>query len=100
MPYLVHWTATAAAGLKQAYTFLAERNEEAAVAAIKAIREKALLLEQFPHAGCPTKDLEPEHRELPVPFGGTGYVLLYRIENSCVYILAVRHQKEIGYGEH
>lgn len=100
MPYLVHWTAAAAVGLERAYLFLAERSEEAAVAAIKAIREKALLLEQFPNAGRPAEDLEPEHRELSIPFGAAGYVLLYRIENSFVYILAVRHQKEIDYREH
>lgn len=97
MSYLVHWTATAVAGLERAYLFLAERSEEAAIAAIKAIREKTLLLEQFPNAGRPAEDLDPEHRELLIPFGTTGYVLLYRIESSFIYILAVRHQKEIGY---
>lgn len=97
MPYLVHWTDTAASGLERTYLFLAEKSEEAAVAAIKAIRKKVLLLEQFPDAGRPAEDLEPEHRELFIPFGVTGYVVLYRIENSFVYILAVRHQKEIGY---
>lgn len=97
MPYLVHWTDTAADGLERAYLFLAEKSEEAAVAAIKAMREQALLLEQFPNAGRPTEDLEPEHRELLVPFGSAGYVLLYRVENSSVYILDVRHQKEVEY---
>ena len=97
MPYLVHWTDTAADGLERAYLFLAEKSEEAAIAAIKAMREKALLLEQFPNAGRPAEDLEPEHRELLVPFGASGYILLYRVENSFVYILAVRHQKEVEY---
>jgi toxin ParE1/3/4 len=97
MSYLVHWTDAAADGLERAYLFLAEKSEEAAVAAIKAIREKILLLEQFPNAGRPAKDLEPEHRELLIPFGASGYILLYRVENSRVYILAVRHQKEAGY---
>jgi toxin ParE1/3/4 len=95
MPYLIHWTDTAADGLERAYQFLAEKSEEAAIAAIKAIREKAHLLEQFPNAGRPAEDLDPEHRELLVPFGASGYVLLYLVENHCVYILAVRHQKEI-----
>lgn len=97
MPYLVHWTDTSAEGLERVYLFLAEKSEEAAVAAIKAMREKALLLEQFPNAGRPAEDLEPEHRELLVPFGAAGYVLLYRVEDSSVYILAVKHQKEVGY---
>lgn len=97
MPYLVYWTAAATAGLERTYMFLAEKSEEAARAAIKTIREKALLLEQFPNAGRPSEDLEPEHREFFIPFGATGYALLYRVEDQCVYILAVRHQKEIGY---
>lgn len=96
MSYLVHWTDAAAGGLERAYLFLAEKSEEAAIAAIKAMREKALLLEQFPNAGRPAEDLEPEHWELLVSFGVAGYILLYRVESSSVYILAVRHQKEVG----
>jgi toxin ParE1/3/4 len=85
------WTPRATAGLERAYLFLAEKDEDAAVKALDAIDSGALLLEDFPHAGRPAEDLEPEHRELLIPFGGSGYVLLYRVENSLVYILAVRH---------
>lgn len=97
MPYIVRWTGKAAAELERAYVFLAEISEEAAVGAIKAIREKTLLLEQFPHAGRPADDLEPEYRELLVPFGGAGYVLVYEVLQDSVYILALKHQKEAGY---
>ena len=97
MPYLVEWLEPAVAGLERIYLFLSEKNEEVAVAAVKAIRDKVILLEQFPNAGRPADDLEPEQRELLVPFGISGYVLLYRIEKNKVYILAVRHQKEVGY---
>ena len=67
------------------------------MAAIKAIREKALLLEQFPNAGKPAGDLDPEHRELLVPFGVSGYVMVYEVHADRVLVLAVRHQKESGY---
>ena len=97
MPYLVTWTENARHGLERAYLFLAERSEEAAVAAIRAIREKALLLEQFPNAGRPAEDLEPEQRELLIPFGGSGYVLIYAVSGNTVQVLAVKHQKEAGY---
>jgi plasmid stabilization system protein ParE len=99
MPYLVHWTDNATAGLKKAYLFLADKSEEAAIGAIKAIRDKALLLEQFPNAGRPADDMEPEYRELLVPFGGAGYVLVYEVLGNSVYILALKHQKEAGYCE-
>lgn len=97
MSYLVEWLEPAIAGLERIYLFLAEKDEEAARAAIKAIREKAILLENFPNAGRPAEDLEPEQRELLIPFGVSGYVLLYRVEKNVVYILAIRHQREVGY---
>jgi len=97
MPYLVVWTENASQGLERAYLFLAEKSAEAAVAAIKAIREKALLLEQFPNAGRPAEDFEPEYRELLIPFGGAGYALVYEVIGNTVYVLALKHQKEAGY---
>ncbi len=97
MSYLVEWLEPAIIGLERIYLFLTEKNEDAAIAAIKAIRDKAILLENYPNAGRPADDLEPEQRELLVPFGVSGYVLLYRIEKNIVYILAVRHQREVGY---
>jgi len=93
----VIWTQEAAAALERVYLFLVDKNEEAAIKALDAIDEGALLLERFPEAGRPAHDLEPEHRELLIPFGALGYVLLYRVENALVYILAVHHQKEVGY---
>ena len=99
MPYLVHWTGNASTGLERAYLFLAEKSEESAVGAIKAIREKVLLLEKFPNAGRPADDTEPEYRELFVPFGRAGYVLAYEVLGNSVYILALKHQREAGYHE-
>lgn len=97
MPYLVQWSENALEGLQQVYVFLAEKNEEAAVAAFKTIRQAALLLENFPEAGRPADDLEPEHRELLIPFGGSGYVALYEMRGNGILILALKHQKETGY---
>lgn len=97
MPYIVRWTADASRGLERAYLFLAEKSDEAAISVIKAIREHTLLLEQFPNAGRPADDFDPEYRELLVPFGGAGYVLVYEIIGDVVYVLAVKHQREAGY---
>ncbi|MDR0828331.1 MAG: type II toxin-antitoxin system RelE/ParE family toxin [Desulfovibrio sp.] len=92
------WTPGASEGLERAYLFLEKENEDSAVKALDAMDNGLLLLEKFPEAGRPAMDLEPEHRELLIPFGGSsGYVLLHRIEDNLVYILAVRHQKESGY---
>lgn len=96
MSYLIYWTANARNCLERIYWFWTEENKEIAIAAIKTIREKVLLLENFPNAGRPAYDLEPEHRELIIPFGA-GYVILYQIENNAIYILSVKHQKEVNY---
>lgn len=97
MPYVICWTPHARESLLRIYSFLSEKNMEFARIAIKTIREKVLLLENFPNAGRPAYDLEPEHRELLIPFGETGYVILYQIKNTTIYILAIKHQKEVNY---
>jgi toxin ParE1/3/4 len=98
MPHLsIVWLPNAILCIQRAYIFLVEKDTDAAKAAIATIRKHVTILKQFPNAGCPAEDLEPEHRELLIPFGGSGYVLLYRLEHSKIFILAVRHQKEIGY---
>lgn len=96
MPRLI-WTSRAAAGLRQIYLFLAEKDVRAAAQAVDIIRKKANLLKEYPHAGRPTDDLEPEHRELLIPFGAAGYALYYEVTGDTVQILAVKHQREAGY---
>ena len=96
MPHLI-WTSRAASGLRQIYLFLAEKDTDAAAKAVDVIRKKANILKQYPNAGRPTDDLEPEHRELLIPFGASGYALYYEVVDDAVHILAVRHQREAGY---
>lgn len=94
---IVKWTPNALQGIETAYRFLLEKDTIAAQAAIHAIRDKADLLQKFPQIGKPAPDLEPEYRELIVPFGGSGYVILYEILEDYILVLAVKHQKEVGY---
>jgi len=93
------WSPEAVQGIQRVYRFLVEKDIEAAKAAADTIRKQAAVLKQFPNAGRPAEDLEPEHKELLVPFGATGYVLLYRFDEDrpAVTVLAVRHQKEVGF---
>ncbi len=76
MPYMIRWTANALSGLVRAHAFLAEVD-----------------------AGRPADDLEPDHRELLIPFGGSGYAVFYEVQGEEVLILALKHQREAGYGE-
>ena len=47
--------------------------------------------------GRPIEDMPSEFREWVVDFGDSGYVVRYRIDGDLVMILAVRHQKEVGF---
>ncbi|NDY58592.1 type II toxin-antitoxin system RelE/ParE family toxin [Desulfovibrio sulfodismutans] len=91
------WTPSALRGVQRAYRFLAEKDRDAAKAAAGTIRKQAALLQKFPVAGRLVDDLDPEHRELLIPFGVTGYVLVYEVSAERILVLAVRHQKKAGY---
>ena len=41
--------------------------------------------------------MDPDYREWPIEFGGSGYVVLYRYHQQTAVVLAVRHQREAGY---
>lgn len=55
------------------------------------------LLGEHPQLGRPVPEMDIEFRELPIDFGDTGYIALYRVEANAVTVLAIRHQKEAGY---
>jgi plasmid stabilization system protein ParE len=78
--------------------FLTAQNPQAAKRAGQVIERHFALLEKSPEAGRPFPDFA-ELRELVIDFGNTGYVAMYRFEpaDDAVYVLAFRHQKEVGY---
>jgi plasmid stabilization system protein ParE len=67
-----------------------------ATAAAIAIRSAIESLAAHPLIG---RRVHGEIRELVISYGATGYVALYRflVRQSQVRILAIRHQREIGY---
>lgn len=91
------WSPYALLGFQRAYRFLAEKDRDAAQSLAGTIRKHAAILKKSPNAGRPAEDLDPEHRELLIPFGVSGYVLVYEIHAEIILVLAVRHQKEAGY---
>jgi plasmid stabilization system protein ParE len=96
MPRLI-WSPPALLDVQRAYRFLAEKNTGAARRAVKAIRSGVKVIAQHPEIGRPLEETEPEYREWPIDFGGSGYVALYRYDGQTAVIVAVRHQKEAGY---
>lgn len=96
MPRLI-WTPEALRGVQRCHRFLARTNAEAASRAVRAIREGIRIVAAQPGAGRPADKMEPTFREWLIPFGDSGYIVLYRLEGDLAVILAVRHQREAGY---
>ncbi|HET8899543.1 MAG TPA: type II toxin-antitoxin system RelE/ParE family toxin [Rhodanobacteraceae bacterium] len=98
MTHRIRFAPSARADLERLYRFLAEQDISAAEAAWRALDQAWGLLGSFPFAA---RKVDPDNallRELVIPFGGSGYVAIYRIDDSrTVTILAVRHQREDDY---
>jgi len=96
MPQLI-WSPAALRDVDRLHRFLVEKNASAAREAIKAVRTHVNILAEQPGAGRPAEHMDPEFREWIIPFGGSGYIALYRLDGEKVVILAVRHQRAAGY---
>jgi plasmid stabilization system protein ParE len=91
-------TEGASKGLERCRKFLVGKNLLATQRAAQVIKRHFKLLETTPDIGRPLDDA-PELRELIIEFGDSGYLALYRKDESIdtVFILAFRHQKESKY---
>jgi plasmid stabilization system protein ParE len=96
MPRLT-WSPAALRDVQRLYKFLSQKDAGSARRAVKIIREGVKIIARQPGIGRPAEDMEPEYREWMIEFGATGYVALYRCDDSTAIILAVRHQREAGY---
>lgn len=83
--------------LERLSDFLRASDPDAARVTVDLICEAVAILARHPLIGRP---VEHDLRELVISRGHSGYVALYSHEllQDCVLILAVRHQREVGYG--
>ena len=98
--FRVRFTEEAEADLLRLYDFPLEHDLAIAERALDAIKEALRLLEQFPFSCRKAGDGRhgPRIREMLIPFGASGYVALFEIEDArTVTVLAVRHQRESDY---
>lgn len=95
MPSL-SWTPQAIADVQRLYRFLALRDLNAARNAVSEIRKSVKILAYQPESGRLVEE-STSYREWPISFGNSGYIALYRMEDEVVTILAVKHQREIGW---
>ena len=75
--------------IERVHTFLAEKNADAAVTAVRKIRDAAQSLTEFsPERGTPIGRLG--FRQLFVQFGRSSYVIRYRIDSKRDEVVIVR----------
>ncbi|HOX68952.1 MAG TPA: type II toxin-antitoxin system RelE/ParE family toxin [Burkholderiaceae bacterium] len=104
MSFRVRLTRDAAADLDRLFDFVIERelareggDLTMAEQAIAALRAGIATLKSSPFT-CRKAGQSPFLRELVIPFGRSGYVALFEIEDaSNVVVVAVRHQREDDY---
>ncbi|PVE44159.1 type II toxin-antitoxin system RelE/ParE family toxin [Limnohabitans planktonicus] len=96
MPQVI-WSPEALLDVQRLYRFLAPKNMDAAKRAVRAVRHGVKVLGLQSSVGRPIEDMPVDFREWIIDFGDSGYVARYRINSDVVIILAVRHQKEVGF---
>jgi len=98
LSYKVHYTREAKEDLERLYAFLLKQDLQLARHAKVAIAKAMRFLEDFPFACRKSSSDNPFLREMLIPFGSSGYVALFEIEDKeTVTILAIRHQREEDY---
>ena len=101
MTYRVRFTEEAENDLVRLYEFVLDRDEadwQLAERALEAIRSAIHSLELTPFSFRKAIPGNPFLRETVIPFGASGYVALFEIDNEeTVTTLAVRHQREDDY---
>jgi plasmid stabilization system protein ParE len=81
---------------ERAFAFLRDKNPAAASSTVTAIQSAVDNLAAHPLIG---RRVEGDLRELIISYGQSGYLALYRfvISSDEVRILAIRHQREVGF---
>ena len=92
----VVYSVRALSHLERAFQFPASENPDAAIATAGAIRSAVENLAMHPLLG---RRVHGDIRELVISYGQTGHIGLYRfvVPRDEVRVLAIRHQREIGF---
>jgi plasmid stabilization system protein ParE len=84
------------ASTERGFEVLRDKSPPADVAATVAIRTAVETLATHPLIG---RRIERDLRELVISYGESGYIAVYRflVTSDEVRVLAIRHQREIGF---
>jgi addiction module RelE/StbE family toxin len=86
--------------LERIFEHHAERDPELALEHIAKVRSAIMILDAHPLIGRPARH-GSTLRELVISQGKTGYIALYdyAAAERLIRVLAIRHQRELGYPE-
>ncbi len=84
--------------LERIFEFLAEHDPDAALDHVEKLRSAIMMLDVHPEIGRPLERSSPL-RELVISQGRSGYIALYEHSrvDDVIRVVAVRHQREVGY---
>ena len=95
----IEWLVPAILDLQRLKDFILPHNKEAAIRAIRLIKNAVTPVALNPRIGKPVEDL-PNYYDVVIPFGSSGYVIRYRIQDDVVFIIAIKHCKEAFHIRH
>ena len=84
--------------LERIFEFDAQRDPAVALDHVEAVRSAVAILDAHPEIGQPA-GRGSTLRELVISHGKTGYIALYEYSpvEMLVRVVAIRHQREVGY---
>ena len=98
MTFRLRYTTEFYEDLDRITDFLIDYDPDLAERAIVAIDKALTILKDFPLIARAVSADQPMLRELVIPFGSSGYVVLFRIDGKdAISVAAIRHQREDDY---
>ncbi len=90
------WLDSAVTDVVRLKDFIAKENPAAAKRAAEAIKEAAQQLMENAFIGKPVTNLF-DYRDLFIRFGAAGYILRYRVHAENIYVVHIRHYRELNF---
>ena len=94
MKYTIFWSRSSIRDLQRVRDFLKNISPTAAKKAAEQINQYKQKLALFPLAGKPVEMLEGYY-DLFIPFAAGGYTLRYRVHKQSIYVIFIKHSKEL-----
>ncbi|PCJ25375.1 MAG: plasmid stabilization protein [Rickettsiales bacterium] len=94
--FKIFWLESAVDDLARLKAFLEKASPKAASIAAKLIKNATNKLQEFPLIGQDVEGLE-DFYDIFIEFGASGYHLRYRVFNQKIYIIHIKHARELSF---